>query len=319
MSENRGGAERDYIPDALGNTIALMDSAGTKTDTFSYFPFGNVASRTGTTATPFKWNGGSGYYQDSASRTYVRARTMYTSLARWSKQDPIGFKGRDYNLYRYVLNMVMTAVDPSGLSTPHGCDCAKSWGPNWENCDADTFKWCSTKVCKGPNCVKSCCKPKGQPAGASICVPKSGDCSAAKGYVPGKPTPSPGATPAPPHGVPQNPWFSPDKPGNPFGYGNCCGPMRGVSKIDAKNPNPGIDCLDKACCRHDACIEAGGGFFGHSRTRSACDAVLCREAISMGNCCGWNLSCQVAAIKIRTWFCIGGNHIFDPLDPGWFG
>lgn len=91
MSENRGGVERDYIPDALGNTIALMDNTGTKTDTFTYFPFGKVASRTGTTATPFQWNGGSGYFQDSGSRAYVRARTMYTNLARWSKQDPIGF------------------------------------------------------------------------------------------------------------------------------------------------------------------------------------------------------------------------------------
>ncbi len=30
LSENRDGVKRDYIPDALGNTIALMDSTGAK-------------------------------------------------------------------------------------------------------------------------------------------------------------------------------------------------------------------------------------------------------------------------------------------------
>jgi hypothetical protein len=39
MSENRGGVIRDYLPDALGNTIALLDSSQTKTDTFSYYPY----------------------------------------------------------------------------------------------------------------------------------------------------------------------------------------------------------------------------------------------------------------------------------------
>ena len=114
VSENRGGVKHDYLSDPLGNTTALLDNTGAKTDTFTYFPFGNVASRTGTTATPFQWVGGSGYYRDSSSRSYVRARTMYTSTGRWGMQDPIGFAGGDYNLYIYVENRVVTWVDPSG-------------------------------------------------------------------------------------------------------------------------------------------------------------------------------------------------------------
>ncbi len=114
MSENRNGAERDYIPDALGNTLALMDSTGAKTDTFDYFPSGTVASRTGTTATPLQWNGGSGYYRDNSKRTHVRARNFNIHLGRWQEPDPIGFAGGDYNLYRYVDNRVTIWVDPSG-------------------------------------------------------------------------------------------------------------------------------------------------------------------------------------------------------------
>ena len=115
LSENRDGVERDYLPDTQGNVIGLLDSTQTITDTFSYFPYGEVASRTGTNVTPFQFAGTLGYYRDSANRTYVRARTLNTAQGRWMTQDPIGFEGGDYNLYRYVENRPTVLVDPSGL------------------------------------------------------------------------------------------------------------------------------------------------------------------------------------------------------------
>jgi len=114
LSENRDGVERDYLPDTQGNTIGLLDNTQTITDTFSYYPYGEVVSRTGTTATPFQFLGTLGYYRDSASRTYVRARTLNTAQGRWMTQDPIGFKGGDVNLYRYVANRPTVLTDPSG-------------------------------------------------------------------------------------------------------------------------------------------------------------------------------------------------------------
>src|SRR5262245_14913152 len=72
LSENRGGTKRDYVSDSLGNTVALLDSTQTKTDTWTYWPYGEVRTRTGTNATPFQFVGGLGYYRDSALRTYVR-------------------------------------------------------------------------------------------------------------------------------------------------------------------------------------------------------------------------------------------------------
>jgi len=114
LSENRNGTKRDYVPDPLGSTLALLDNTQTQTDTFSYYPYGEVASRTGTTATPFQYIGTLGYYQDNSGRTYVRARHLRTAHGRWMTQDPIGFDGGDFNLYRYVGNMTVTVTDASG-------------------------------------------------------------------------------------------------------------------------------------------------------------------------------------------------------------
>ena len=40
VSENRRGVMRDYVPDPLGSTVALLDNTQTQTDTFSYWPYG---------------------------------------------------------------------------------------------------------------------------------------------------------------------------------------------------------------------------------------------------------------------------------------
>src|SRR5437016_14212477 len=95
LSENRGGVKRDYVPDPLGSTVALLDNSQAQTDTFTYWPYGEVKTRTGNTATPFQFVGTVGYYRDSASKTYVRARYLDTQKGRWLTQDPIGFNGED--------------------------------------------------------------------------------------------------------------------------------------------------------------------------------------------------------------------------------
>ena len=48
-------------------------------------------------------------------------------LGRWQEPDPIGFKGGDYNLYRYVKNMFVVMIDPSGLKLTIGT------GPELDN------------------------------------------------------------------------------------------------------------------------------------------------------------------------------------------
>ena len=143
LSENRGGVKRDYLPDTQGNTIGLIDNTQAITDTFSYYPYGEVATRTGTNVTPFQFLGTLGYYRDSASRTYVRARTLNTAQGRWMTQDPIWFEGGDYNLYRYVRNNVITLSDPTGLECPPP---NTSGFGRWRECDSIEMEKCQ-KAC----------------------------------------------------------------------------------------------------------------------------------------------------------------------------
>src|SRR5579862_6220785 len=115
IAEKRNGVRKLYVPDPLGSTVALLDSTQTPTDTFTYWPYGEVNTSTGTTPTPFKYVGTKGYYTDDSGKIYVRARVLDPSKGRWLTQDPIGFDGRDYNLYRYVTDNPVMISDPYGL------------------------------------------------------------------------------------------------------------------------------------------------------------------------------------------------------------
>src|SRR2546422_8596125 len=82
IAEKRDGVRRLYVPDPLGSTVALLDNTQAKTDTFSYWPYGEERARTGTTPTPFGFVGTRGYRQDTGSRTDVRARRLRRDRGR---------------------------------------------------------------------------------------------------------------------------------------------------------------------------------------------------------------------------------------------
>ena len=94
IAEKRGGARKLYVPDPLGSTVALLDSSQVQTDTFAYWPYGEEQSRTGTTPTPFRFVGTAGYYRDTSSKTYVRARYLDTEKTRWLTEDPLSQKAQ---------------------------------------------------------------------------------------------------------------------------------------------------------------------------------------------------------------------------------
>lgn len=54
VAEKRNGVRKQYVPDPLGSTAAMLDSTQVQTDTFSYWPYGEVASRTGSTPMTFR-------------------------------------------------------------------------------------------------------------------------------------------------------------------------------------------------------------------------------------------------------------------------
>jgi RHS repeat-associated protein len=104
----------------LGSTLALTDEAGTVTDQFAYSPYGQLLSRTGTTATPFQWLGGYGVYYDSVSDLHLTLHRAYSAeQRRFIGIDPLGIDGFA-NLYAYGDLNPLAFVDPYGLCAESG-------------------------------------------------------------------------------------------------------------------------------------------------------------------------------------------------------
>ncbi len=100
---------------------ALVNTSGTVEERYLYDPYGTATVLTGSWgsrgSSSYAWvflhQGGQ---FDAASGLYdFRNREYSPALGRWIQEDPIGFKGGDWNLYRYLENNTRTTTDPSGL------------------------------------------------------------------------------------------------------------------------------------------------------------------------------------------------------------
>jgi RHS repeat-associated protein len=115
-----------YTPlkDALGSTIALVDSNGNLVTQYSYDPFGNTIISSTTNSNGYQYTGreneGNGLY-------FYRARYYSPLLGRFINEDPLGFAGSGPNFYAYVHNSPTNLVDPFGLQ-----DNASPWQVGWE-------------------------------------------------------------------------------------------------------------------------------------------------------------------------------------------
>src|SRR5580693_3283285 len=86
--ENRSGTESYYAPDTLGSTAALVSQTGAVTDTFTYWPYGEIKNHVGSSPTPLTYVGTLGYYlQVLGSLTYVRLGWLRQALGRWQTID----------------------------------------------------------------------------------------------------------------------------------------------------------------------------------------------------------------------------------------
>jgi|CXWL01.1.fsa_nt_gi RHS repeat-associated protein len=110
----RGGATYRIIKDHLGSPKLVVDIAtNTVIQQMSYDVWGNVIQDTNPGFQPFGFAGG--LYDLDTKLSRFGARDFDAQTGRWTAKDPILFSGGDTNLYGYVVNDPVNAIDPLGL------------------------------------------------------------------------------------------------------------------------------------------------------------------------------------------------------------
>ena len=104
--------------DHLGSSSVITDSAGTKVQAVTYYPFGNTRTNQSFTTpavdVPYKYTGKE---LDSTGLYYYEARYYDATLARFISADTIVPNPRDpqsLNRYSYVENNPLKYIDPTG-------------------------------------------------------------------------------------------------------------------------------------------------------------------------------------------------------------
>jgi len=103
-----------YTFDAIGNVQQLVTSAGAIANTYTYTPFEASLLRTRAIPNLFEAVGQLGVINAQSGLNYMRQRFFASDLGRFTAADPIGLRGGDANLYRYVFNRPTSYIDPSG-------------------------------------------------------------------------------------------------------------------------------------------------------------------------------------------------------------
>jgi len=112
FSRTTSAGTQSLVGDGLGTTLALLDAAGAEQTRYTYDPFGAVTQSGAASNNPSKFTGRE---DDGTGLYYYRARYYSPQQQRFISGDPIGFAGRDMNLYAYVGNSPTNLTDPSGL------------------------------------------------------------------------------------------------------------------------------------------------------------------------------------------------------------
>jgi RHS repeat-associated protein len=116
-----------YVKDRLGSVIQMVSATGAIAAQYSYDPYGNRSTVSGTLASAI---GYAGYFYNAASGLdFTLNRAYDPTHARWLNRDPIGEIG-GINLYAYVDGNPISLSDPSGLWTASvGVTVGGQWGP----------------------------------------------------------------------------------------------------------------------------------------------------------------------------------------------
>src|SRR5437764_1264639 len=108
------GNTKTYHYDYRGSTVAITDGNGNITDRIEYSAYGLTTYRSGTTDTPFLYNGRYGVMTDANGLLFMRSRYYNPYLCRFVNSDPSGFAG-GLNWYAYADGNPVSLLDPFGL------------------------------------------------------------------------------------------------------------------------------------------------------------------------------------------------------------
>jgi RHS repeat-associated protein/uncharacterized repeat protein (TIGR01451 family) len=113
VSRTDGAGSAFYSFDALGNTRELTGDAGAVVNSYDYDAFGVATMANETVANNYRFVGKFGVTDVGLlGLQFMRARYYSPSTGRFLATDPLGFYGDDVNLYRYVGNNAVNAIDP---------------------------------------------------------------------------------------------------------------------------------------------------------------------------------------------------------------
>jgi RHS repeat-associated protein len=109
------GGTFGLLTEQLGSTVALTDSAGAATTSYSYEPFGASASTGSSSSNSTQFTGRE---HDATGLLFYRERYVDPTRGRFISEDPLRFGAGDSNLYAYVRNSPLTYTDPTGEIIP---------------------------------------------------------------------------------------------------------------------------------------------------------------------------------------------------------
>ena len=116
------------LHDALGTTLATVNSPGTIATQYTYDPFGNVTPSSSGYGTTF---GMGGIELDPTGLYHAGVRFYHPTLQRFLSEDPAGYGGGDINLFAYsgairltlaILRgwiLVRLAIATAGVTVTH--------------------------------------------------------------------------------------------------------------------------------------------------------------------------------------------------------
>lgn len=123
----KGGVTYRIITDQLGSPRLVVNvTTGVVAQRIDYDEFGQVLSDSNPGFQPFGFAGG--LYDRDTKLVRFGARDYDAETGRWTAKDPIGFEGGDGNLYSYVFNNPILAVDPTGELAIAGGICTAAAG-----------------------------------------------------------------------------------------------------------------------------------------------------------------------------------------------